>query len=108
MFSQLLATKAKQKRSVAQAIILNVDASLAADYAKLAAELRGAGFAIEVYGDDDKLGKQFKYADRSGIPFALIIGSRESAAGVVKIKDLRLVENNEREIQRADVVAALR
>ncbi len=108
LFSQLLATKPKQKRSVAHAIILNVDGSLAGEYAQLAAELRAAGYAIEVYGDDDKLGKQFKYADRSGIPYALIIGSRERDAGVVKIKDLRLVENNERELQRADVVTALR
>ena len=108
LFSQLLANQEKPKRAVAHAIILNVDPSLAADYAKVAAELRAAGYAIEVYGDDDKLGKQFKYADRSGIPFALIIGSRERDAGVVKVKDLRLVENNEREIPRAEVVAALR
>ncbi|MFT3699659.1 MAG: histidine--tRNA ligase [Kofleriaceae bacterium] len=107
LFSQLMATRDKKKTAIAQAIILNVDPTLAGDYAKLAAELRAAGLSIEVYGDEDKLGKQFKYADRSGIPYAVIIGSRERDAGVVKIKDLRLVENNEREVPRADVLTAL-
>lgn len=98
-------------RATAQAIVLNLDASLAADYARLAAELRAAAINTEVYGGTDKLGKQFKYADRGGVPLALICGSREQAAGVVKIKDLRVADTsiaNEREVPRGDVVAAVR
>jgi histidyl-tRNA synthetase len=113
LFAQMLEAEKSSppKRAIAQAIILNFDPSLAIDYARLAAELRAAGLAIEVYGDDDKPGKQFKYADRSGIPIAIVLGSRERDAGVVKLKDLRNTDasaNNESEVPRADVVARLR
>jgi histidyl-tRNA synthetase len=36
----------------------------------------------------DKLGKQFGYADKLGIPYALVIGPDERAAGVVTVKRL--------------------
>ena len=49
-------------------LVLNVEAALAADYAQLATELRAAGLNVEVYGGDDKLGKQLKYADRVRVP----------------------------------------
>jgi len=97
-------------RATAHAIVLNLDASLALDYARLAGELRAAGMNTEVYGGSDKLGKQFKYADRGGIPIALIVGSQEHAAGAVKIKDLRVVDTsicNERQVPRSEVVSAV-
>jgi histidyl-tRNA synthetase len=34
-------------------------------------------------------GKQFKRADRSGAPWAAVIGDREAEEGVVLLKDLR-------------------
>ncbi|MEP6861653.1 MAG: HisS family protein, partial [Deltaproteobacteria bacterium] len=110
LFAQMLeAEKAKPvKRSIAQAIILNFDAALATEYAKLASELRAAGLNIEVYGEDDNKGKQFKYADRTGIPFALVIGSQEHAEGVVTLQDLRVHENNKTKIARAEIVARLK
>jgi histidyl-tRNA synthetase len=98
-------------RAIAHAIILNVDRTLALDYARLAAELRAAGINTEVYGGDDKLGKQFKYADRGGVPLAIICGAREHAAGLVKLKDLRVTDTslqNEHEVPRADVIARVR
>ena len=99
------------QRATAQAIVVNLDASLTLDYAQLAAELRAAGINTEVYGGADKLGKQFKYADGGGVPLALLCGSREHAAGVVKVKNLRVTDPNavnEREVPRGDVVAAVR
>ena len=33
--------------------------------------------------------KQFKYAEKKGIPFVAILGAQELAEGVVNIKDLR-------------------
>ncbi len=98
-------------RAVAQAIVLNVDAALVLEYARLAAELRLAGINTEVYGGDDKLGKQFKYADRAGVPIAVVCGSREHEAGVVKLKDLRITDTsvaNEHTVPRAELVAKLR
>ena len=79
--------------------------ALAADCARMAAELRDAELNGEVYGGDDKLGKQLKYADRSKIPLALLYGTREKDAGIVKVKDLRdAAVTKEHDVPRADLV----
>jgi histidyl-tRNA synthetase len=111
LLAAMLENQGEVKRSVAQAIVLNFDPQLSTEYAKLATELRTAGFNIEVYGEDDKPGKQFKYANNSGIPIAIIMGSREREAGVVTLKDLRITDmavNNQTEVPRPEVVARLR
>ncbi|HET9624225.1 MAG TPA: His/Gly/Thr/Pro-type tRNA ligase C-terminal domain-containing protein, partial [Kofleriaceae bacterium] len=64
---------------------------------------------VEVHGGDDKLGKQLKYADRSKIPLAVIYGSRERDAGIVKIKDLReAAVTKEHDAPRADLVLRIK
>jgi histidyl-tRNA synthetase len=91
LFSKLLELNLipEARGAVADVLVLAVEPALAADYAALATQLRDAGLNVEVYGGDDKLGKQFKYADRSKIPLALLYGSREKADGVVNVKDMR-------------------
>jgi histidyl-tRNA synthetase len=79
---------------------------LARAYAELATELRAAGLNVEMYGGEDKLAKQFKYADRSKIPLAIVCGSRERDAGIVKVKDLRTT--TEHEVPRAELTARIR
>jgi histidyl-tRNA synthetase len=105
LFSQLLemGLLSAAERATAQALVLHVEKDLALEYARIAAELRGAGLNVEVYGGDDKLGKQFKYADRSGVPVAILYGARERDAGIVKLKNLRTSE--ETEVPRGDLVA---
>jgi histidyl-tRNA synthetase len=89
--------------------VLNVEPALALDYAAIAAELRAAGLNVEAYGGDDKLGKQLKYADRSGVPIAVLYGSRERDGGVVKLKDLREgAATRELDVPRAELVARAR
>jgi histidyl-tRNA synthetase len=107
LFSQLLEMKliGAARGAVAQVLVLTVDPALALDCARLAAELREAGINVEVYGGDDKLGKQLKYADRSRIPLAVLYGSREKAAGQVKLKDLReTAVTKEHDVALADLV----
>jgi len=112
LFSKLLELGALPKgaSSIAQVIVLRVEAALAAEYAAIAKDLRAAGHAVDVYGDDDKLGKQLKYGDRAKIPLAIIYGSREKDAGIVKIKDLRVGEGKapEYDVPRAELVEAVR
>lgn len=50
--------------------------------------IRKKGIASEIYPDAVKLDKQFKYADKKSIPYAIIIGSNEMQEGVCKIKNL--------------------
>lgn len=63
--------------------------SLQGQSLKVAQSLRSAGINTELYPDPtDKLDKQFKYADKKGIPYALVIGEDEVAGEVVTLKNL--------------------
>jgi histidyl-tRNA synthetase len=54
----------------------------------LAAALRQSGINTNLYPEVAKLPKQFKYADRLGIRFAVVIGPDEAAQDLVTIKSL--------------------
>ncbi len=53
-----------------------------------ATKIREAGIAAEVYFNEGKTGKKFGYADRLGIPYAVVIGEDEVKAGLFKLKDM--------------------
>jgi histidyl-tRNA synthetase len=72
----------------AQVFVPYFDATRLGDYFRLAAVLRAAGLAVEVYPEPVKLGKQLQYADRKGFRVAIIVGEREFAAGECQIKNL--------------------
>jgi histidyl-tRNA synthetase len=59
-----------------------------ADYFALAAELRAAGLAAEVYLGTGGMRAQLRYADRRLSPAAVILGDDEIARGEVTVKDL--------------------
>ncbi len=56
--------------------------------AAAATVLRGAGVRTQLYMEQKKAKAKFAYADRLRIPFAVIIGEDEKAAGTVSLKDL--------------------
>jgi histidyl-tRNA synthetase len=58
---------------------------------QLAEALRDAwpGLRLEFNLGGGNFKSQFKRADRSGAPYALVLGDDEAARGVVAIKDLR-------------------
>ena len=59
------------------------------------AELRKAGFAVEVYPESRKLGAQLKFADRRGHEVAVIVGDDEWASGTCQLKHLATGESSE-------------
>ena len=71
-------------------VVLALDGARMVDYLGLAAELRAAGVAAEVYLGASGMRAQMKYADRRLAPAAVILGEDEIAAGVVTVKDLDL------------------
>jgi histidyl-tRNA synthetase len=73
----------------AQVLVTVFSAGSEASSLQLAAELRREGLNVEWYPQADRLPKQLKYADRQGIPLAVIVGPEEAAAGEVTLKDLR-------------------
>jgi histidyl-tRNA synthetase len=71
-------------------VVLVLDQDAMADYFAVAAELRNAGLAAEVYLGSSGMKPQMKYADRRLSPAAVIIGSNERADGTATVKDLDL------------------
>jgi histidyl-tRNA synthetase len=59
------------------------------DSLHLVADLRNAGLRCELYYDADPLGAQIRYALKKGVPFVVIAGPDELAAGQVTVRDLR-------------------
>jgi histidyl-tRNA synthetase len=87
------------RRATSEVLVTVMDEARVQDYIELTAELRKAGIAAELWLGKGNLGKQIKFADRIGIPLALIVGSDEFVRGEVSIKDLdlgrRLAEQTE-------------
>ncbi|TCZ73692.1 histidine--tRNA ligase [Flaviaesturariibacter aridisoli] len=50
--------------------------------------LRSAGISGELYHEATKMDKQFKYAEKKGIPYIVIIGSRELEQQTAMVKEL--------------------
>ena len=74
-------------------LVLFLEESLIGRYHTFAQSLRDAGLAAEVYPEKKKLAVQFAYAEKRGIPLALVCGPDEAAAGTVALKDLRSRES---------------
>lgn len=73
----------------------------------VAASIRDAGLRCELYPEVGiKLARQLSYASDRGVPFAVILGPDEAAAGTVTLRDMRRRE--QRAISRDDVAAAVR
>jgi len=93
-------------RSTVDALVVQMDEAELPRYLALAKNLRDAGINTEVVMEAGKLARQFKYADRAGIRFVLVLGSDEIAKGVVAVKDLR--KETQHEIPLANLAQSLR
>lgn len=71
------------------------------DSIKIYDELHKKGIKAEVYFGEAKLGKQFKYADRKGIPYVVIAGPSEIEKGVVMIKNM--ASGQQIEVELSDI-----
>ena len=93
-------------QSTVKVLVTQMDEAQLATYLDVANQLRSAGIATEVVLDGGKLARQFKYADRAGIRFVIVLGSDEIAKGTVTVKDMR--KQDQFEVARADLVRTLR
>jgi len=75
--------------ATAQVLVTRFSPDLVTESLRMASALRQAGIKTEMYFDNDSLGKQVGYADRKGIPYVLILGPDEAAAGRVALRNLR-------------------
>lgn len=105
LFYQLKEAGVIQARAAtpSQVLVAKTDQSLLKPALELATALRETGIATEVYLEPHKVGKQFKYAGRLGIPLVVVIGQKEIDAGTVTLRDL--ATSQQRDVPVADLVA---
>jgi histidyl-tRNA synthetase len=62
---------------------------------ELVQQLRSRGTSCELYHENAKFDKQFKYAEKKRIPFAVIIGLKELETGTCNVKNLQSGEQQQ-------------
>lgn len=62
---------------------------------ELAQQLRNKGTGCEVYHENAKFDKQFKYAEKKSIPYVAILGSKELEQNLINLKDLSTGEQRQ-------------
>jgi histidyl-tRNA synthetase len=82
---------------------LGIEESKRAFY--LMQELRERGIAAELYHDQSKFDKQFKYAEKKQVPYVVIIGSTELTEGTCIIKNI--VNGEQKTISQQEIVTQL-
>ncbi len=75
---------------------------------RLSLKLRDCGVKAECFPDSTKLQKQFKYAERKGIPFLLLSGEEERARNSFQLKNLASGEQREFSSKDEGLVDALK
>jgi len=86
-FSRLFARLLEQdkfnttRKSPADILMVLLSEETQAQTSAKAQELRGMGYNVEMFHRPQKIEKQFKYADKKGIPFVYIIGQDEDSSG---------------------------
>ena len=55
---------------------------------ELAETLRSAGVRTQLYGEQKKFKQKMSYADKLGVPYAVLLGEDEIAAGVCSVKNM--------------------
>jgi len=71
-----------------QVIVTVFDDQTMVESLRITNEIRNYGFTTVLYPDPDKLGKQFKFASKAGIPIAIVLGPDEISNNQVAVKNL--------------------
>ncbi len=89
LFSKLLEKQVIKPANSTPALALVIPLDNQLDRAiEVAAAFRQNGISAQVYLEETKPGKIFKYADRLKVPYAVVIGSNEMAENKVSLKDM--------------------
>ncbi len=80
--------KIEEKEKSTDTIVLCMDDKYMKEYAKIAESFRREGFSSEVFFSKKKLPAQFSFADKKGIPVAVICGEDEIEQNKISIRDL--------------------
>ena len=75
----------------ADALVLPMTAEVGPAIA-LAEQLRAGGLRVQLYGEQKKFKQKMAYADKLGVPFAVLLGEDEIAEGKCSVKNMRTGE----------------
>jgi len=84
----------------ADALVLPMTADPAAAIA-LAESLRSSGLRVQLYGEQKKFKQKMAYADKLGVPFAVLLGEDEIAEGKCSVKNMKTGEQQKLTAQEA-------
>ncbi|MGH8081477.1 MAG: histidine--tRNA ligase [Lysobacter sp.] len=100
--AQLISTA----ESSVQVLVTQMDDAQLPHCLAVANELRHGGLNTEVVMEASRLKQQFRYADRAGIRFVVVLGENEIAKGTATVKDLR--REDQFEVPRSELARTLR
>ena len=72
----------------------------------LAEQLRGFGLRVQLYGEAKKFKHKMAYADKLGVPFAVLLGEDEIAEGVCSVKNM--LSGEQVKLSAADAAAFIK
>jgi histidyl-tRNA synthetase len=72
---------------------------------QLLKQIRNAGISCEMYPDDAKLKKQFKYADDNKIPFVVVVGEDEVKSSMWQLRNM--VTGDQQAVSTVQLVGSL-
>ena len=72
----------------------------------LAEQLRGFGLRVQLYGEAKKFKQKMAYADKMGVPFAVLLGEDEVAEGVCSVKNM--LSGEQVKLSAADAAAFIK
>ncbi len=93
----------EQTTTLTQALVTLFSRETMGTAIELARQLRGAGIRTEISAEPRELRRQLSFANKKGIPLAIIAGPDEVAAGTVTLHDL--AGRTERTVPAEDTVA---
>ena len=93
LLGKIFKLKEEKKQTVADYLFLYFGENFE-EILKLAGTFAEKNQTFEIFPTAEKLGKQFAYADKKGIPYVIIYGQGEKEAGIYKIKDMKTWEES--------------
>lgn len=75
--------------SAPRVMVICQDEAIVKSLHAIASRLRGRGIAAEVFPEAKKLAAQYGYAEKKGIPYALLVDKASLAAGEYSLRDLK-------------------
>ena len=93
LLGKIFELKEEKKQTVADYLFLYFGENFE-EILRLAGTFAEKNQTFEIFPTAEKLGKQFAYADKKGIPYVIIYGQGEKEAGIYKIKDMKTWEES--------------